>query len=48
MRAFYVAYQNIPPTGGQFQGNLEVLSSIPWRHNSVLIEKLKKYEERMW
>jgi len=49
MRAFYIAYQNNPPTGGQFQDNPpEKLLSIPWRHNSVLVEKLKKYEERMW
>lgn len=49
MRAFYLAYQNTPPAGRQFQDNPpEVLSSIPWRHNSVLVEKLKKYEERMW
>lgn len=49
MRAFYMAYQNNPPAGGQFQDNPpETLLSIPWRHNSVLIEKLKKYEERIW
>ncbi|MEK7340082.1 MAG: PDDEXK nuclease domain-containing protein, partial [Verrucomicrobiota bacterium] len=49
MRAFYIAYQNNPPSGGQFQDDPpEILASIPWRHNSVLVEKLKKYEERMW
>lgn len=49
MRAFYIAYQTNPPAGGQFQNDPpEILSSIPWRHNSVLVEKLKKHEERMW
>jgi predicted nuclease of restriction endonuclease-like (RecB) superfamily len=49
MRAFYIAYQNNPPSGGQFQDNPpEALLSIPWRHNSVLVEKIKNYEERMW
>lgn len=49
MRAFYIAYQTNPPAGGQFQNDPpEVLASIPWRHNSVLVEKLKKHEERMW
>ncbi|MCF7806070.1 MAG: PDDEXK nuclease domain-containing protein [Simkaniaceae bacterium] len=49
MRAFYIAYQTNPPAGGQFQNDpLEILASIPWRHNSVLVEKLKKHEERMW
>ena len=49
MRAFYIAYQTNPPAGGQFQDNPpETLLSIPWRHNSVLVEKLKKHEERMW
>jgi predicted nuclease of restriction endonuclease-like (RecB) superfamily len=49
MKAFYTAYRNIPPAGGRFKDNPpDILLSIPWRHNSVLIEKLKKYEERMW
>jgi len=49
MRAFYIAYQTNPPAGGQFQNDPpEILASIPWRHNSVLVEKLKKNEERMW
>jgi len=49
MRAFYKAYQNSPPAGGQFPNDPpEVLASIPWRHNSVLVEQLKKYEERIW
>ena len=49
MRAFYIAYQTNPPAGGQFQNDPpEILASIPWRHNSVLVEKLKKHEERMW
>ena len=49
MRAFYIAYQSSPPAGGQFQDNPpETVLSIPWRHNSVLVEKLKKHEERMW
>lgn len=49
MRAFYAAYQNNPPAGGQFKDNPpEMLLSIPWRHNSVLVEKLKKHEERVW
>ncbi len=49
MRAFYAAYHNNPPAGGQFQDSpSETILSIPWRHNSVLVEKLKKHEERMW
>jgi len=49
MRAFYIAYQTNPPAGGQFQNDPpETILSIPWRHNSVLVEKLKKHEERMW
>lgn len=49
MRAFYIAYLSNPPAGGQLQGGPpEILLCIPWRHNSVLIEKLKKHEERMW
>ena len=49
MRAFYIAYQNNPPAGRQFQYDPpEILANIPWRHNSVLVEKLKNYEERMW
>ncbi len=43
------AYHNNPPAGGQFQDSPpEAILSIPWRHNSVLVEKLKKPEERMW
>lgn len=49
MRAFYTAYHNNPPAGGQFQNSPpKTILSIPWRHNSVLVEKLKKHEERMW
>lgn len=49
MKAFYNAYQNNPPAGGQFQNSPpDILINIPWRHNSVLVEKLKKYDERVW
>lgn len=49
MRAFYIAYQTNPPSGGQLQNDPpEILTTIPWRHNSVLVEKLKKHEERIW
>lgn len=49
MRAFYIACHNNPPAGGQFQDNPpETFLNIPWRHISVLLEKLKKYEERIW
>jgi predicted nuclease of restriction endonuclease-like (RecB) superfamily len=49
MRAFYAAYRNSPPAGGQFTNSPpDMLLNIPWRHNSVLVEKLKKHEERVW
>ncbi|MGK5594268.1 MAG: PDDEXK nuclease domain-containing protein [Parachlamydiaceae bacterium] len=49
MRAFYTAYKNNPPSGGQFKDvPPDILLNIPWRHNSVLVEKLKKHEERLW
>lgn len=42
-------YKNNPPAGEQFKDDpSDIFLSIPWRHNSVMIEKLKKYEERVW
>lgn len=49
MRAFYTSYAKSPPAGGQFADSPpEILLSIPWRHNSALIEKLKDIKERLW
>src|ERR1700722_11467451 len=49
MRAFYTAYRNNPPAGGQLQESPpEIFFNIPWRHNSVLVEKIKNHEERIW
>lgn len=42
MRAFYLAYVNSPPAGGQIKEHPhDILLAIPWRHNIVLFEKLK-------
>lgn len=50
MRAFYKEYKIVPPAVGQIDeiDHISVLSSIPWSHNIVLIEKLKTAEERIW
>lgn len=46
MRAFYLAYEKIPQAVGQLR-DLPFFQ-IPWGHNAVLLEKLKKAEERLW
>lgn len=50
MRAFYKEYKIVPPTVGQIDEveHLGALSSIPWSHNIVLLEKLKNIDERIW
>ncbi len=41
MKKFYVTYRdmaNLPP----------VVAKLPWTHNSILIEKVKDYDKRIW
>lgn len=46
MRSFYMAYAKVQQAVGQFE-NLPFFR-IPWGHNVILIQKLKKIEERLW
>ena len=46
MRAFYLAYEKIPQAVGQFD-DLPVFR-IPWGHNTLLLEKIKKTDSRLW
>jgi len=50
MRAFYYEYHNCRTSGRQFDDTSElgILSSIPWAHNIVLMEKIKSKKERIW
>lgn len=49
MRAFYKAYSKSLPAGRQFHDiPPEPVLTIPWRHNVVLIEKVKDFSERMF
>ena len=49
MRSFYLAYSNCPTAVGQLaEDSLDILLSIPWGHNCILLEKLKSFEERLW
>ena len=50
MRAFYKEYKIVPPPVGQIDEieHLGALSSIPWSHNIVLLEKLKNVDKRIW
>ena len=49
MRSFYLAYCNCPTAVRQFQeGPPEIFLNIPWGHNFILLDKLKKFEERYW
>jgi len=54
MRAFYLAYKDaseiVPQTVGQFaeSGFPEAMAAIPWGHNVVLVEQVKKLSERLW
>lgn len=46
MRAFYMAYEKVQQPVGQFE-SLPIFR-IPWGHNVILIQKLKKNTERLW
>lgn len=49
MRSFYLAYSNCPTAVGQLQKDmLEPFFNTPWGHNSILLDKLKNFEERLW
>lgn len=49
MRSFYLAYSNCPTAVGQLQKDLlEPFFNAPWGHNSILLDKLKNFEERLW
>ena len=50
MRAFYLEYSNCRTGGRQFDdtSELSILSTMPWAHNIVLMEKIKSKKERMW
>lgn len=45
MRLFYLTYANVPQFVGQI--NMLPIVNIPWGHNVLLIEKIKKLEERL-
>ncbi len=46
MKAFFETYAKIP----QLVGNMQTapIFTIPWGHNVVLMEKVKKNDERLW
>ena len=46
IRAFYDAYRNIPTAVGILE-KLPIFS-IPWGHNTIILEKIKNNEERLW
>lgn len=46
MQAFYAAYQIVPQAVAQFD-ELPIFK-IPWGHNTVLLEKLKTLDDRLW
>jgi predicted nuclease of restriction endonuclease-like (RecB) superfamily len=46
MKAFYNAYAIVPQGVGQLE-QLPIFS-IPWGHNIILLESLKRTEERLW
>lgn len=46
MRAFYLAYEKVPQPVAQIT-DLPVFS-IPWGHNTVLLEKIKDIDRRLW
>lgn len=46
MRAFYLAYEKVPQAVAQID-NLPIFQ-IPWGHNSLILEKIKSVEERLW
>jgi predicted nuclease of restriction endonuclease-like (RecB) superfamily len=54
MRAFYLAYASEEAILSQLAAELgterlpQVLTKLPWFHNVVLIEKLKRLAERLW
>ncbi|MCP4132241.1 MAG: DUF1016 domain-containing protein [bacterium] len=45
MIAFYREYPILPQPGAKLAS---LISQIPWRHNILLIEKVKDLEERLW
>lgn len=46
MRSFYLSYSRVPQAVG-FLKDLPI-TRIPWGHNVLLIEKVKRPEERLW
>lgn len=46
MRAFYLAYEKVPQAVGQLDA-LPIFT-IPWGHNTILIERLDNTDVRLW
>jgi predicted nuclease of restriction endonuclease-like (RecB) superfamily len=51
MRAFYLAYasnQKLSQPVTESAGAIELLASLPWGHNIVLMQKVKQLNTRLW
>lgn len=46
IQAFFLAYEKVPQAVAQISA-LPIFG-IPWGHNAVILEKVKKTEERLW